>query len=235
MRRRKKVVIVEGIIGAGKSSITRELGHALGDKTMVLMEPDEAGNANPYLADFYEDQARWAFVMQIHLLQARYRMHLNAQWYAMSGEGHSVLDRCYFGDTCFARLQLAHGAMTQREFDTYRDLYHAMTASVLLPNVCVRLLVSPEIAKERIDTRMSQREGRRCESGIDLRYLMDLDREISHMVGVLRQEGVTVIDMPWDVERESPESRRMAVESLACRIAEECAPDPFLDLHRRTL
>jgi hypothetical protein len=99
----------------------------------------------------------------------------------------------------------------------------------------VRMLVSPEIARNRIDSRMSQREGRRCESGIDLKYLMDLDREISHMVTVLRHQGVTVIDMPWDVDRESPEARHIAVESLAARISEECPPDPFLDLHRRTL
>jgi deoxyadenosine kinase len=228
-------VIVEGIIGAGKSSLTRELGVALGSNTLIQMEPDEAGDANPYLADFYGDPARWALVMQLHLLQARYRMHLHAQWHALSGRGHSVLDRSYFGDTCFARLQLRNGAMSQREFETYKALYHTMTASVLLPNVCVRLLVAPEIAKRRIEARMTERAGRRCESTIDLKYLVDLDREISHMVGVLRGQGVTVMDMPWDVDRESEEQRKAAVQSLACRIAEQDPPDAFLDLHRRTL
>lgn len=235
MKQRKKVIIVEGIIGAGKSSLTRELGEALGQSTLIQMEPDEANDANPYLSDFYSSPERWAFVMQVHLLQARYRMHLQAQWHAMSGTGHALLDRSYFGDTCFARLQLKGGAMTEREFNTYRDIYHAMTASVMLPNVCVRMLVSPEISRQRIQRRMELREGRKCESVIDLQYLMDLDREISHMVSVLRQQGVTVIDMPWDMDRDSPESRRMAVESLASRIQEDCAPDPFLDLHRRTL
>jgi len=235
MTGQKKVVIVEGIIGAGKSSLTKELGAALGPNTLVEMEPDEAGDANPYLADFYGDPKRWALVMQVHLLQARYRMHLQAQWHAMSGSGHSVLDRSYFGDTCFARLQLRNGSMTMREFNTYRNLYHTMTAHVLLPNVCVRLLVSPEVSRRRIESRMEQREGRKCEAGIDLQYLIDLDREISHMVAVLRSQGVTVIDMPWDVDRESAEQRKLAVESLACRIAEQDAPDAFLDLHRRTL
>ncbi|MBM4354649.1 MAG: deoxynucleoside kinase [Deltaproteobacteria bacterium] len=235
MTGQKKVVIVEGIIGAGKSSLTKELGAALGPQTLVEMEPDEANNANPYLADFYHDPKRWALVMQVHLLQARYRMHLQAQWHAMSGAGHAVLDRSYFGDTCFARLQLRNGSMTLREFNTYRDLYHTMTAHVLLPNVCVRLLVSPEVSRRRIESRMEQREGRKCEAGIDLQYLIDLDREISHMVAVLRSQGVTVIDMPWDVDRESAEQRRLAVDSLACRIAEQDAPDSFLDLHRRTL
>jgi deoxyadenosine/deoxycytidine kinase len=235
MTGKMKVVIVEGIIGAGKSCLTKELGQALGPDTLVQMEPDEAGDSNPYLADFYQDPARWALIMQMHLLQARYRMHLHAQWHALSGRGHAVLDRSYFGDTCFARLQVRNGSMSPREFETYRAIYHTMTASVLLPNVCVRLLVAPEVAKQRIDARLQQREGRRCESGIPLQYLIDLDREISHMVGILRGQGVTVMDMPWDVDRESEEQRHHAVIGLACRIAEQEAPDTFLDLHRRTL
>jgi len=232
---RKKVVIVEGIIGAGKSSLTRELGEALGPNTLVQMEPDEANNANPYLSDFYQDQKRWALIMQVHLLQARYRMHLHAQWHAMSGFGHALLDRSYFGDTCFARLQLKNGAMSPREFGTYQDIYHTMTAAVLLPNVCVRLLVAPKTSAQRIAKRMFDRDGRKCESAIDLQYLIDLDREISHMVDVLRRQGVTVIDMPWDVDRESAEDRAVAVRALAARIQELDAPDPFLDFHRRTL
>jgi hypothetical protein len=235
MSRQRKVVIVEGIIGAGKSSLTKELGAALGPGTLIQMEPDEANDANPYLADFYEDQKRWALIMQVHLLQARYRMHLQAQWHALSGTGHAILDRSYFGDTCFARLQVRHGAMSEREFGTYQSIYHTMTAHVLLPNVCVRLLVSPEVARRRIESRMELRDGRKCESGIDLRYLVDLDREISHMVSVLRQQGVTVIDMPWDVDRDSKDQRQLAVESLASRITEQEPPDFFLDLHRRTL
>ena len=232
---RKNVVIVEGIIGAGKSSLSRELGRALGSDTLILMEPDEAGGENPYLSDFYGDPTRWAFVMQAHLLQARYRMHLHAQWHAMNGKGHAVLDRSYFGDTCFARLQVKSGAMFQREFETYRSLYHAMTATVLLPNVCVRLLVSPVIALDRVQRRMEQREGRRCESTISLQYLVDLDKEITHMVAVLRNLGVTVIDMPWDMDRDDEASRRTAVEALASRIVESEPPDVFLDLHRRTI
>lgn len=235
MSQRKKVVIIEGIIGAGKSSLTKELGAALGADTLVQMEPDEANNANPYLSDFYADPKRWALIMQVHLLQARYRMHLHAQWHAMSGRGHALLDRSYFGDTCFARLQLRTGAMSEREFSTYQAIYHTMTAAVLLPNVCVRLLVAPAIAAERINRRMSERTGRKCESVIDVNYLIDLDREISHMVDVLRRQGVTVIDMPWDVDREGPEDRYVAVRSLAARVAELDAPDPFLDIHRRTM
>jgi len=229
-----KTVIIEGLISGGKTTLTRELGQALGPSTLILVEPDEKNQANPYLADYYGDPSRYSFTMQCHLLALRYRMHLHAQWHAMEGHGHAILDRSYFGDTCFARLQLTLGLMTQREFNTYTALYHAMTASVLLPDVCLRVLVSPETAVRRIESRMEKETGRRCESAVSLDYLRGLDHEIDHMMSVLRQQGVTILDVPWDPDRDSPETRHQAVEGLAARIQNLRPPDFFLDLHRRT-
>ena len=238
MTKRKKVIVVEGLIGSGKTTLSRELGKALGDTALTLFEPDEKGEdggGNPYLADYYADPARWSFVLQVHQLQARYRMHLQAQWHAMQGFGHAVLDRSYFGDTAFARLQVKEGKMSQREFRTYTSIYQAMTASVLLPNVCVRVLASPEVCANRVAKRMTVETGRQCESVIPIEYLQGLEQEIDHMVSVLRSQGVTVLDMPWDTTRETEETRRVAVEALAARIIGLSPPDFFLDLHRRTL
>lgn len=235
MKARGKVVIVEGLIGSGKTTLSRELGAALGKNTLTLFEPDEKEDGNPYLADYYTEPARWSFVLQVHQLQARYRMHLQAQWHAMQGHGHAVLDRSYFGDTAFARLQLKDGLMAQREFDTYSSIYHAMTASVLLPTVCVRVLAQPEICERRVAKRMEAETGRECEEAISLDYLKGLEREIDHMVGVLRRQGVVVLDVPWDTDRDTSETRAHAIEALAARITALEPPDLFLDMHRRTL
>ena len=235
MNQRKKVVIVEGLISGGKTTLSRELGQALGPSTLTLFEPDEKEEANPYLADYYGNSSRWSFTMQCHLLALRFRMHCHAQWHAMEGHGHSVLDRSFYGDTAFARLQLKLGLMEQREFDTYAKLYHAMTASVLLPTVCLRVIVSPETAIRRIESRMERETGRRCEAAVTLDYLKALDQEISHMVGVLDDQGVVILNVPWDEDRSTPESRRSAVEGLASQIINFQPPDHFLDLHRRTL
>lgn len=232
---RKKVVIVEGLIGGGKSHLTRELGAALGPNTLTLLEPDEKNEANPYLADYYSQPERWSFTMQCHLLSMRYRMHLHAQWHALQGNGHAILDRSFYGDTAFARLQLKLGLMSEREYKTYATLYQGMTAAVLHPTVCVRILVSPEVANERVSRRMEKETGRKCETAIDLEYLRELDREIDHMVGVLRSQGVVILDVPWDADRDSEEARSQTVKALAARIETLDPPDPFLDLHRRTV
>ena len=229
------VVIVEGIIGAGKSTLSQELGKALGPGTLTLMEPDEQGNANPYLADFYGDKGRWSFTMQVHLLGMRYRMQLAAQWHAMNGRGHALLDRSFYGDTCFARLMNRTGEVSEREFETYRVLYQSMTTAVLLPSVCVRLRVDPAVAADRIARRAEEREGRKSEKVIDLRYLEDLDREIDLTVGVLQQQGVRVLEVPWTEDRRTPEHRSTDIRVLAANITEVAPPDLFHLHHKRVL
>jgi deoxyadenosine/deoxycytidine kinase len=238
LKMRMPVVITEGLIGSGKSTLTNELGKALGENCLVLMEPtseEEGAEVNPYLASYYADNRRWSLTMQVHLLALRYRMHLHAQWHAMQGYGPAVIDRSFYGDTAFARLQLKMGIMEEREFNTYAAIYHGMTASVLLPTVCVRVLVDPETCNERIARRMEKLSGRRCEAAIDLNYLKGLDIEIDHMISVLRNQGVCIIDMPWDVNRDSVEARSLSIKSLASRILSMEPMDWFLDLHRRSL
>jgi hypothetical protein len=66
-------------------------------------------------------------------------------------------------------------------------------------------------------------------------YLRGLDREIDHMTQTLRSMGVPVLDVPWDVDRDTLEQRASTVQALAARIEDLCPPDPFLDSHRRTL
>jgi len=235
MKKRYPVVIVEGLIGAGKTTLSRELGVALGPNTLTLTEPDEKNNANPYLDDYYADKKRWSLTMQLHLLGLRFRMHQDAQWHAMNNRGPVIMDRSYYGDTSFARVQAKLGLMSDREFETYANIYHSMTASVLLPTVCVRILVSPETCNERISKRMQDEKGRRCETSIDLNYLRSLDMEIDHMTSVLRHQGVAILDVPYDVDRDTPQQRFQLTSSLAARINAIEPPDYFLDLHRRTL
>ena len=233
---RGKVIIVEGIIGAGKSSFSKELAYELGNDALYLQEPDEKDNANPYLANFYDKPGRWAYTMQTHLLQARYKMHLHAQWHAMTTGQDAVLDRSYFGDTAFARLQLSMGDMTSDEFNTYQSIYHAMTASVLLPNICVHLQVEPEIAQHRIARRMQEQTGRSCEDAIDLQYLKDLKVEEGKVIKALEAQGVRVLTMDWNEDRNDPILRQDMIKGIATYIQDYQPPgDMFLDLHRRTI
>jgi deoxyadenosine/deoxycytidine kinase len=233
--RKGKVIVLCGLIGSGKSTLSKELAEVLGANTLWQSEPDEKGGRNPYLSDYYTDPVRWATIMQMHLLSYRFRQHKQAQWYSLSTGYDSVTDSSYYQDTAFARLQLKMGLMSEREFETYKSLYQAMTASVMLPTICIRVLVSPETCNRRLLSRMEIETGRKCETAIDLDYLRKLEQEIDHMVGVLRRQGVTILDVPWDEDRNSPEERRQSVEGLAARINNMVPTDEFLDMHRRAI
>lgn len=230
---RHKNVAVVGLIGSGKTTLSQELAQTLG--ALWLSEPDEKNDTNPYLADYYKEPVRWAFTLQVHMLGLRLRQQLHAQWHVMNGMGNAVLDSSYWQDTAFARLQLRTGLMSEREFQTYSSIYQAMTASVMLPSILIRVLTSPEVCQNRVRKRMEKETGRKCESVIDLSYLQGLETEIDHMVNVLRAQGVTVMDVPWDTDRDTPESRSAAIEALAHRIQSLSPPDFFLNQHRRTL
>lgn len=228
-------VIIEGLIGAGKSSLSIELGQALGTSTLVLLEPDEQNGGNPYLSDFYADKKRWAGIMQQHLLGQRYRMMLQAQWHAMAGLGHTISDRSFYGDVCFARLMHESGDISDREFNTYRSLYQTMTASVLLPTVCVHLQVDPEVSAERIQRRMELRAGRKCEAAISLSYLEALDKEIRQMTQTLQNQGVHVIGVPWNEDLDTTEKRHLLVAEIAEQIQSIEHTDLFFKHHQRVL
>src|SRR6266850_857421 len=61
-----RYIVVEGPIGAGKTSLARRLSEHVG-KSLLLEDPD----SNPFLARFYEDQRRYALATQLFFLFQR--------------------------------------------------------------------------------------------------------------------------------------------------------------------
>ena len=66
---------IAGLIGAGKSTLATALGELTG--LPVYYEPVQD---NEYLADFYADTAKYAFSMQIYLLNRRFQQHQEIIW-----------------------------------------------------------------------------------------------------------------------------------------------------------
>jgi len=195
------VIWIEGIIGAGKTTLAETLSEAL--NLRPIFEPV---NSNPYLARFYENPERWAFPMQIDLLHRRFNMQQLAVREAMLGSRYkgSVLDRGMPGDRVFCKLHMMAGNISELEWNTYQLAYEVMACSLVPPSLLIFLDVEPEVALERVRTR-----GRVAEETVDLRYLTNLRKGyLDLMVEIESGEhvwsrGMEVKRLAWNVDRQS--------------------------------
>lgn len=161
-----------GTIGAGKTTWS----HALHDvivshegRCEMLLEPVEE---NPLLPLYYKDPNRYAFSMQVNMLNRRFEQQLLAQGLAFAGVS-SVQDSSMFGDSCFVEMLHGDGILCDEEVNVYSELFANMSRSVMYPSLVVYLNCEPEVAKQRVISR-----GRECEKGIPVEYLSKLKHQI---------------------------------------------------------
>lgn len=179
-------VIIEGNIGVGKSTFAGHLADALrakGLKATALYEPDETNN--PFLPLYYADPKKHAYEMQMHLLHKRYAVTQYAQWGAMSGQGWFILDRSFYGDLCFAAVQMRDGYFTPEQIESYHAAHRNMELHLGMPTAAIFLHADAEQCRARISKRMSEKAGRECESSIETKYLTDLQAEIDRLEGYM--------------------------------------------------
>jgi deoxyadenosine/deoxycytidine kinase len=158
----KRLVVVAGNIGAGKTSLTERIGSRLGWRTDYESVAD-----NPYLPDFYTDMRAWSFHLQIYFLGHRASQYLEA-----ANDPRSViLDRSLQEDAyIFARALHHMGNLSERDYLAYRTLYNLVIDSLPAPNLLIYLKCPVNVLMDRIE-----RRARNIETGISAEYLTLLD------------------------------------------------------------
>jgi deoxyadenosine/deoxycytidine kinase len=159
----KIFIAVAGNIGTGKTTLTGLLSERFGWKSHF-----EAVSENPYLADFYDDMARWSFPLQIYFLNHRFKAHQAVT----QGQDSAIQDRSIYEDAnIFARNLYEQGRMEKRDYENYLDLYKVLCGFLTPPDLVVYLRKSLPKLKERIAQR-----GRDYEKAIPHDYLSNLNR-----------------------------------------------------------
>jgi len=154
----KRLLIVAGNIGAGKTSLTERIGARLGYQTAF-----ESVTDNPYLADFYADMRAWSFHLQIFFLGHRAQQYLEFAEMPQS----AILDRSIYEDAfIFARALHHMGNLNERDFLAYRRVFDLVVANLPPPDLLIYLRAPVSVLVERI-----QRRARAIESGISAGYL----------------------------------------------------------------
>ena len=153
---------VSGIIGVGKSTLTKSLGKILDCE--VLHEPVES---NEYLSKFYKNISKYSFPMQIYLLNHRFRQHQQMVW----SSKNVVQDRTIYEDVIFAKMLHEDGLMESLDFQTYVGLFQNMSNFLHRPDLIIYLDVDPKEALRRV-----QERNRSCETSLKLDYLVKLKK-----------------------------------------------------------
>lgn len=140
-------LVVEGPIGAGKTSLARRLASRLG-ADLVLEEPGE----NPFLARFYDDMPRYALPTQLFFLFQRARMLeplAQPDLFARPVVADFLLDK----DPLFARLTLSAD-----ELALYEKIYAVLRLRAPTPDLVIYLQAQPGVLIERVRRRAARYE-----------------------------------------------------------------------------
>ena len=158
----KRLVVVAGNIGAGKTSLTERIGSRLGWRTDFESVAD-----NPYLPDFYSDMHAWSFHLQIFFLGHRADQYLEAA----RDPRPAILDRSIYEDAFIFSRALHHmGNLSERDYIAYRKLFELVVAGLPQPNLLVYLKCPAEVLMQRI-----RKRARNMEVGISAEYLSLLE------------------------------------------------------------
>lgn len=169
-------ICILGVIGSGKTCVSKALQHQIIKDTghcYGLFEPVEE---NPILPLYYKDPKRYAFEMQIFMLNRRFEQQKLAQGVTKAGIS-CVQDSSIFGDSCFVEMLKKQGIMDEIDVQTYSELFLNMSEYIMYPSLVVYLDCDPETAKQRIIKR-----GRTCEKDIDMGYLSALKSELDILI-----------------------------------------------------
>ena len=159
---KRKFIAIAGNMGAGKTELTSFLC-----KRYDLKPFFEPNDANPYLADFYQDMRAWGYHSQIFFLTHKLKLHRE-----MDKETSTVLqDRTLYEDAeVFAKNLYRQGLIEKRDFETYWTLYQSLVDVLSPPDLMVYLKCPVRTLKRRIALR-----GREMEADVPTSYLTRLN------------------------------------------------------------
>lgn len=158
----KRLILVAGNIGSGKTSLTERIGTRLGWHTAY-----ESVTDNPYLPDFYQDMRSWSFHLQIYFLGHRAQQHLD-MW---NDPRSAIIDRSIYEDAAIFARALHHlGNLNERDYLTYRKVFDLMIRTLPAPSLLIHLKAPVNLLLKRIRQR-----GRAIESKVSAEYLQLLE------------------------------------------------------------
>jgi len=152
-------IVVEGVIGVGKTSLCELIAAKLGG--MCILENFES---NPFIRDFYRSPRTFAFKTQLFYLISRFKQHLELPFPDLFNSP-LIVDYLFQKDRIFATVNL-----DDSEFELYNTVWDVLAPKIKPPDLVLYLQASSERLLKRIAKR-----GRDYEKNISREYLEALN------------------------------------------------------------
>jgi len=159
-----KYIAIEGVIGAGKTTLATILADRL-TAELKLEEVEE----NPFLSKFYDDMRGYAFQTQIFFLLSRYRQQRELAQTSLFAQ-RVISDYMFAKDRIFAYINL-----NDDELMLYEKLVEILEKDIVSPDVVIYLQASTDVLMERIHKR-----GRPFERNMPREYIETLNQAYNH-------------------------------------------------------
>jgi len=169
-------IVIEGNIGAGKTTLVSKLAQEFNRK-MVL----ERFSDNPFLPKFYNDQNRYALSLELSFLADRHQqLTTDLRHYNLKKEG-IIADYHIVKSLLFAKITLQ-----EEEFQLYKKLFHIANNDLPKPDLYIYLYQNSERLLENIKKR-----GRNYEQDIKSDYLEAINK--SYLEYIIQQSDIKTI------------------------------------------
>ncbi|WP_395045186.1 2-amino-4-hydroxy-6-hydroxymethyldihydropteridine diphosphokinase [Flavobacterium sp.] len=173
-------IVIEGNIGAGKTTLTTKIAEDFNAKTVLERFVD-----NPFLPKFYKDQNRYAFPLEMSFLADRYQQISDDLAQFDLFKDFVIADYHIFKSLIFAKVTLA-----EDEVRLYKTLFDIIYKEMPKPDLYVYLYQNTERLLQNI-----KRRGRSYEQEIPAEYLEKINNGYLDYIKTQKDLNVLIIDV----------------------------------------
>jgi deoxyadenosine/deoxycytidine kinase len=159
MKIKYNYVVIEGNIGAGKTTLATRISEQFNARLILEHFAD-----NPFLPKFYSDPEKYSFPLELSFLASRYKQLKDELVPQDLFKTFTVADYYFMKSLVFASSTLDGD-----EYNLYRQIFYIIYGSLPKPDIFVYLHLSPEKLLQNIEKR-----ARNYEKSITREYLQKI-------------------------------------------------------------